>query len=155
MISLFRIDCRLIHYQTAQLWPKKLNINMILVAADDVLQDKTRMGMFKVMVPKAMKLMIGTVQEAIDFLNSSEADNYKIELIVGRSEDALAITQQVPAAKKVQAAIIQQPDGKNMTSFLKVNAADKDNFKAMLDAQVTVEYCVMPTEKPVSVARFL
>ena len=34
MISLFRIDFRLLHYQTSQVWPKKLDINMIVVAND-------------------------------------------------------------------------------------------------------------------------
>lgn len=39
MISLFRIDFRLLHYQTSQVWPKKLDINMIVVANDAVIQD--------------------------------------------------------------------------------------------------------------------
>ena len=36
MISMFRIDFRLLHYQTSQVWPKKLDINMIVVANDAV-----------------------------------------------------------------------------------------------------------------------
>ena len=39
MISLFRIDFRLLHYQTSQVWPKKLDINMIVVANDAVIQE--------------------------------------------------------------------------------------------------------------------
>lgn len=155
MLSLFRIDCRLVHYQTAQLWPKKLGINMIIIAADYVLNDETRMGMFKVMVPKSIRLQVGTTEDAINFLNSDEAEKYKIELVVGTSDDAKIISEKVSYAKKIQAAIIQQPDGKNITSFLKVNAHDKEIFKQMLESGTEVEYCVMPTEKPVPLKKYI
>ena len=35
MLALFRIDFRLLHYQTSQIWPNKLNVNMIVVANDE------------------------------------------------------------------------------------------------------------------------
>ena len=51
MISLFRIDFSLLHYQTSQVWPKKLDINMIVVANDAVIQDPLRMSLMKMSAP--------------------------------------------------------------------------------------------------------
>ena len=41
-VKLFRIDYRLLHWQTGVLWVQKLKANMILVAGDKVAADDMR-----------------------------------------------------------------------------------------------------------------
>ena len=74
MISLFRIDFRLLHYQTSQVWPKKLDINMIVVANDAVIQDPLRMSLMKMSAPANCGLKILSVEKAGLFLMDPKND---------------------------------------------------------------------------------
>ena len=82
MISLFRIDFRLLHYQTSQVWPKKLDINMIVVANDAVIQDPLRMSLMKMSAPANCGLKILSVEKAGLFLMDPKNERRRIELLV-------------------------------------------------------------------------
>ena len=48
-VKLFRIDYRLLHWQTGVLWVQKLKANMILVAGDKVAADDMRKNLIKLL----------------------------------------------------------------------------------------------------------
>ena len=54
-VKLFRIDYRLLHWQTGVLWVQKLKANMILVAGDKVAADDMRRNLIKLAAPKSVK----------------------------------------------------------------------------------------------------
>ena len=53
-VKLFRIDYRLLHWQTGVLWVQKLKANMILVAGDKVAADDMRKNLIKLAAPTAL-----------------------------------------------------------------------------------------------------
>ena len=44
MIVLFRIDYRLLHFQTASVWPNKVGADTIVIANDQVVKDQMQIG---------------------------------------------------------------------------------------------------------------
>lgn len=155
MISLFRVDCRLIHYQTASMWPKKVDANMILVASDTIFDDAMRMGMFKVMVPSSIKLQVLKIDDAIQYLLSEAAAKPKIELIVETLEDAKKILDAIPTITKLQVAIVQRPNGKQIAKYLIVNDGDIEILKSLSLAGKDIESCCLTTEKSVSISKII
>ena len=79
-VKLFRIDYRLLHWQTGVLWVQKLKANMILVAGDKVAADDMRRNLIKLAAPKSVKTRIVPIAEAAAFLNS---ENVKKMLDMG------------------------------------------------------------------------
>ena len=56
MVSLFRVDFRLLHFQTSQTWPKKLGCNVIVVANDAIIKDTLRTSLMKMRCTRRCKL---------------------------------------------------------------------------------------------------
>ena len=56
MIALFRIDYRLLHFQTASVWPNKIGADTIVIANDAIVKDQMQIGLIKMIAPKGIKL---------------------------------------------------------------------------------------------------
>lgn len=155
-VKLFRIDYRLLHWQTGVLWVQKLGANMILVAGDVIAKDDMRKNLVKLAAPKNLKTMVVSNEEAINFLNSEEAKKYTIELLVERTQDALALVEGVPSLKVLNAALMKTAPGKKMvTKYLAVGEDDIANFKKMLDLGVEIGCYTVPTEKSVDIRKYI
>ena len=58
MITLLRVDYRLIHGQVAMTWTQELGTDCILVASDAVVKDDVRKNTLKLARPSGVKLVI-------------------------------------------------------------------------------------------------
>ena len=120
-VKLFRIDYRLLHWQTGVLWVQKLKANMILVAGDKVAADDMRKNLIKLAAPKSVKTRIVPIAEAAAFLNSENVKKYSIELLVETTDDALALAEQVPYLRSLNAALMKTEPGKKLlTRILRI-----------------------------------
>ncbi len=59
-LALFRIDDRLIHGQVVTFWSRRLNINRIVIASDEVAQDSFLKKVLKMTAPPGMKVNVLT-----------------------------------------------------------------------------------------------
>ena len=155
-VKLFRIDYRLLHWQTGVLWVQKLKANMILVAGDKVAAYDMRRNLIKLAAPKSVKTRIVPIAEAAAFLNSENVKKYSIELLVETTDDALALAEQVPYLRSLNAALMKTEPGKKLlTKYLAVSDQDIENFKKMLDMGVEIGCYTVPTEKSVNITKYL
>ncbi|MEG0034914.1 MAG: PTS sugar transporter subunit IIB [Bacilli bacterium] len=155
-VKLFRLDYRLLHWQTGVLWVQKLNASLILVSGDIIAEDDMRKNLIKLAAPKNLKVLILNNKEAIEFLNSDDSQKYTIELLVERTEDALELIKGVPGLKKLNAALMKTAPGKKMISkYLAVNEEDIENFRKILDLGVEVGCYTVPTEKNVDIRKYI
>lgn len=155
-VKLFRIDYRLLHWQTGVLWVQKLDVNMILVAGDAVAKDEMRKNLIKLAAPKSVKTCVVSTDKAAEFLNSANAQKYSIELLVETTDDALALATAVPGLRDLNAALMKtEPGKKMMTKYLAVDDHDIENFEKMIDMGVDVKCYTIPTEKPVNITKYL
>ena len=156
MVNLFRVDFRLLHFQTSQTWHKKLGCSMIIVANDEVVKDTLRISLMKMSAPGGIKLKICSVDDAVSYLLSEESKSGKIELIVESPNDAYRICKDVPGLKELNVALLKGGEGKRMVSpSLNFSPEDEEYLKKILEMGLKAESYVAPDDKRVSIEKYL
>ena len=91
MISMARIDDRLIHGQVAVKWSKELGISRIIVASDSIAKNAVQVAALKGAAPAGVKAAILPIAKACDILNDPRSKDMKILLISNNPADLLAV----------------------------------------------------------------
>lgn len=155
MITLFRIDFRLLHYQTSQVWPKKLDINMIVVANDEAIKDPLRVSLMKMSAPANCGLKIVSVEDAIAYLKDAKSEKRRIEVLVESPKDAYRIAQEVPITHLNVALMKGGPGKKMVCPSLAFTPEDYTILQKIVDMGIQAESYVTPDERPVSITKYL
>lgn len=155
-VKLFRIDYRLLHWQTGVLWQQETNATMILVVGDAVAGNKVQVSAIKMAAPKTVRTEIVSMDKAVAFLNGPKASKFVIELIVENTKDALELVRRVPGLRNVNAALMKTLPGKRLlTKYLAVDDKDVENFKEMIELGAKVECYTVPGEKAVDITKYI
>ncbi|GMA08822.1 PTS sorbose transporter subunit IIB [Tetragenococcus halophilus subsp. flandriensis] len=104
MITQVRVDDRLIHGQVAMVWTKELNVPLLVVANDEAAKNEVTQMTLKMAVPNGVKLLIRSVDEAIDVFNDPRGKDRRIFVIVNSVSDATKIAQNVEDIESVNVA---------------------------------------------------
>src|SRR5699024_4553077 len=99
-ILLTRIDNRLIHGQVATQWSGTLGANLLLVANDQVANDRVRQGLMDMAAPSGVQTRYFTVQKTIEIIHKASTKQ-KIFVIVETPMDALALVEGGVPIKKL------------------------------------------------------
>ncbi|MEQ9849510.1 PTS system mannose/fructose/N-acetylgalactosamine-transporter subunit IIB [Pectobacterium brasiliense] len=150
MISLIRIDDRLIHGQVAVVWTKHLAANRILVANDQIVNNDVQKMSLRMAAPDTAKCAITTVKDAGDILNDPRSENMNIMVIVNNPADARRLAELVPAIKTLNVAnygrITDNLAAKTkICDTVYVTPEDVADFNAIAERGVKVEYQVLPS----------
>lgn len=150
MISLVRIDDRLIHGQVAVVWTKHLGVNRILVANDQIVTNDVQKMSLRMAAPDTAKCAIMAVKDAADTLNDPRSADMKILVIVNCVADARRLIEQVPAIDRLNVAnfgrITDNLAAKTKISdTVYVTPEDVADFHAIAGRGVSVDYQVLPS----------
>ena len=104
MITQIRVDDRLIHGQVAVVWTKELNAPLLVVANDEAAKNEVMQMTLKLAVPNGMKLLIRSVDDAINIFNDPRGADKRIFVIVNSVSDANKIAQNVENIETVNVA---------------------------------------------------
>ena len=104
MITQIRVDDRLIHGQVAVVWTKELNAPLLVVANDEAAKNEVMQMTLKMAVPNGMKLLIRSVDDAINTFNDPRGADKRIFVIVNSVSDANKIAQNVENIETVNVA---------------------------------------------------
>ncbi len=88
MIKLLRVDHRLLHGQVAVSWFNSLDVNTILVANDAVAKDDFRKSAIRLAKPENAKLVMKSVDDSVQAINSGVTNKYKMLITVESVADA-------------------------------------------------------------------
>ncbi|TKI07660.1 PTS system mannose/fructose/N-acetylgalactosamine-transporter subunit IIB [Martelella alba] len=150
MISLVRIDDRLIHGQVAVVWTKHLGVNRILVANDQIVANEVQKMSLRMAAPDTAKCAIMTVDAAAQTLNDPRSADMKILVIVNAVADARRLIEQVPAIDRLNVAnfgrITDNLAAKvRISDTVYVTPEDVADFHVVAQRGVRVEYQVLPS----------
>jgi PTS system mannose-specific IIB component len=150
MISLLRIDNRLIHGQVALVWTKYLGVNRIIVANDIIVKNEVQTATLKMACPSTAKCSILTVGDAINVLNDPRADDLKILIVVNNPTDARKIVEAVSGIPCVNISNYGHLDSDlskriKITDTVYVSDSDIEDFEQIYKAGKKCEYQVVPT----------
>jgi PTS system mannose-specific IIB component len=150
MISMVRIDERLIHGQVAFVWTKYLGVNRIIVANDNVARNDIQKMSLKMAVPDTTKCSILAIDEAINVLNDPRAKTLKILIVVNNPADARKIVEkveEVPFINISNYGLLSRDLSlkKKITDTIYVTDDDIQEFNKIFEYGKRVEYQVVPT----------
>ena len=142
MVSLMRIDDRLIHGQVAYGWATSLGINVILVANDEAKNDQMKAMSLNLAKPSNVTLYIRGVEESgeiVEKFASSKKSN--VLVLVKNTKDALVVA-------KNSGGVLKDEEGKKkLTDLVAVDDDDINNFKQIGDLGIDIEFRMLPRDK--------
>lgn len=151
MILMTRVDCRLLHGQTAVSWTSGLGANCILIANDAVVKDDLRKTTMKLAKPAGTKLVIKSIEDSITALKSGVTDKYKLFIVVESIEDAAKLALAVDAINKVNLGLMKAKEGtRNISKSINILPEEEKSIKEMSDAGIEVEIRQVPNDKKVN-----
>ena len=101
MIKLFRVDFRLLHGQIAFGWANMVGADCILLASDSLIRDEVRKSVEKLSKPTGVKLVIKSLNDSVEALNSGVTDKYKLMVIVETVKDAAYLAEKCECFKSL------------------------------------------------------
>ncbi|WP_282925667.1 PTS sugar transporter subunit IIB [Helcococcus kunzii] len=101
MILLTRVDHRLLHGQVTFSWTSSLSADAILIASDNVVKNEMWKTTLKLAKPSGVKLVIKSINDAIDNLTSGVTDKYRLIIITETIKDAKKLIDSVDNIKEL------------------------------------------------------
>ncbi|GEO59386.1 PTS sugar transporter subunit IIB [Companilactobacillus bobalius] len=158
MIKIMRVDERLIHGQIAMVWSKEMSIDGIVVANDATAGDETQQMALKMAVPSGIKVIIKTVDSAIELLNDPRAQNMKLFVLVRTVGDAEKLAEKVSDIQYVNLGNVGKAstDPKTtLTQFVMLTKPEIESLKKLVEIYPETALQNLPTDKKEKATDFI
>lgn len=101
MITLFRIDERLIHGQIAMKWTRHFGIDRIIVANDKAAENTLVQNSLKMAAPEQVKVAIVGINKTIEMLKDPRGEQHRILILVDNPFDAEKLITEFKQIKEI------------------------------------------------------
>lgn len=159
MITLFRIDERLIHGQIAIKWSKHYNISRIVVANDQAASSPLIQNTLHMVVPDQVKAAILPVSKAISLLKDSRCADLRILVLVDNPRDARTMIAELPDVKMINIGNYGRigkeevlHSRRRYSKNIYCNPQEADDFRLLIETGIPCIYQTVPEEAPVNIA---
>ncbi|MBY4797876.1 PTS sugar transporter subunit IIB [Collinsella sp. AGMB00827] len=155
MIKLLRVDHRLLHGQVAVSWKGALDADCILIANDAVPTDALRKSALKVAKPAGTKLVIKTIADSIEAINSGVTDKYSLLIVVESIADAAKLCRGCKISVVNLGGTKVRPGTRNISKAMNITEEEAGILRELVSEGVQVEIQMVPDDSPVDVMRVL
>lgn len=132
MVTLMRIDERLLHGQVAATWLNYVQASSILIANDEVMENEMAKLAIKMAKPADIRLAIRTVEGAAELLKDPRTQPISIFVLVRTPEDAIRLVEKTDCIHHVNVGGIKKKDGSKMVATaVYVTQEDIENLKKL------------------------
>ncbi|HBM2980037.1 PTS sugar transporter subunit IIB [Klebsiella michiganensis] len=148
MITLLRVDHRLLHGQVAFSWTQYVGADCILIANDNVPEDELRKTTIKLAKPPSVKLVIKNINDAIESIKSGVTDKYHLFIVVESVNDAWRIASAVEGIKSINLGGIKAKAGsKNISKTINLLPEEIEQLQQLVGKGVEVEIRQVPNDR--------
>ena len=148
MITLLRVDHRLLHGQVAFSWTQYVGADCILIANDSVPGDELRKTTIKLAKPPSVKLVIKNVNDSIEAIKSGVTDKYNLFIVVESVNDAWRIASAVEGIKSINLGGIKAKEGsKNISKAINLLPEEIEQLQQLVGKGVEVEIRQVPNDR--------
>ncbi|NOW05189.1 PTS system mannose/fructose/N-acetylgalactosamine-transporter subunit IIB [Clostridium beijerinckii] len=161
MISMIRIDDRLIHGQVAVMWSKQLGVSRILVASDKIAANDMQVNALKMAAPAGIKAFVLPIQKAADLINDPRAASMKILVLSNNPKDIYEVLQKINEKPLLNLANYGRIGGEplsekqKLTETVYVTNEDKEIFNKIFNMGYDFEYQPLPSDSKQSLKELL
>lgn len=148
MITLLRVDHRLLHGQVAFSWTQYVGADCILIADDNVPDDELRKTTIKLAKPPSVKLVIKNINDSIESIKSGVTDKYNLFIVVESVNDAWRIASAVGEIKSINLGGIKAKEGsKNISKAINLLPEEIEQLQQLVGKGVEVEIRQVPNDR--------
>ncbi len=152
MISVLRVDDRLLHGQVAAAWVNHYQVDVILIANEQVITDVNMQTVFRLATPPGVTLSMKSPQGAVNVINNPKHAARKIMVIAKTMQDAAFVCANTGGAvKSVLLGGLRSGPGKkqiDMNSYM--DAADIEAMDRIAKGGAEVFMQADPTSRRLS-----
>ncbi len=147
MISLFRIDDRLVHGQIMAVWARVLNINHIIVTDDGTASDAFSMQLLKLAMPPSIQLTVTGITDAVQLLQNAASDKSHTLVLMKSVESAFRLHTLFPLNHLNVGGIGMAPGRQLMWRSIAATEAEVSLLRSMARGGVNVYLQLIPSEE--------
>lgn len=148
MITLLRVDHRLLHGQVAFSWTQYVGADCILIAVDSVPGDELRKTTIKLAKPPSVKLVIKNINDSIEAIKSGVTDKYNLFIVVESVNDAWRIASAIDEIKSINLGGIKAKEGsKNISKAINLLPTEIEQLQQLVGKGVEVEIRQVPNDR--------
>ena len=161
MIRNLRIDDRLLHGQVVFVWSKHLDIEGIIVANDALPHNEMQLLAAKLAVPKHIRLLVRSVDEAIPLINDPRISAMNVMVVTENPVDALRVMQGLDDPKIVErinvgnSGRVDKGDKQKLTKEIYVDDTDLEALRQLTTFGLPFELQMVPTDKKTNMVEIL
>ncbi|GAA0330923.1 PTS mannose transporter subunit IIAB [Morganella psychrotolerans] len=150
IISLARIDDRLIHGQVATRWTKETNVKRIIVVSDDVAKDTVRSTLLKQVAPPGVTAHVVDVDKMIRVWNNPKYANERCMLLFTNPADVLRLVEGGVNITTVNIGGMAFHEGKKqVNNAISIDSDDIVAFKALNERNIELEARKVSTDSKI------
>lgn len=148
MITLVRVDHRLLHGQVAFSWTQYVGADCILIANDSVPNDELRKTTIKLAKPPSVKLVIKSIADSIEAIKSGVTDKYRLFIVVESVEDAWRLAREIPEIKSINLGGIKAKEGsRNISKAVNLLPDEIARLNELVGKGVEIEIRQVPNDR--------
>lgn len=155
MISMIRIDDRLVHGQVAVKWSKQLNVSRIVVVSDSIAKNEIQVSALKMAAPAGVKVAVLSLDKAVGILNDPRSKNLKILVVTNEPKYVAALLPQLEEKPVLNMANYGRIGGalsekQKITETVYVSDHDKEVLGGIFAQGYDFNYQPLPDDVPQS-----
>ncbi len=150
MISLFRIDDRLIHAQVVIGWGRVINPHRLVVINDRVANDELKRNLYLSTVPSQYRVSLLTLDEGANQLKEGVYEGEKVIVLVKTPRDVVKLLNSGVSIGEVNVGGMHYSDGKKkILEDIYLSEEDRKWLRELIDRGVELEVRSLPDSTPV------
>lgn len=145
MITIARIDERLIHGQVAYAWSVAYKSEGIMVIDNEIAKDKFQISLLQMACPKDMKCIVCNEEKAAELLKKYE--KRKLFIVVKHPAALLSICEKGVELKEINVGGLYYKEGRRQISkTVYVDAEMEEVFRKLSNMGIRLENRTTPTD---------
>ncbi|CZQ99325.1 PTS system mannose/fructose/N-acetylgalactosamine-transporter subunit IIB [Trichococcus collinsii] len=155
MITMIRIDDRLVHGQVAVKWSKQLGVSRIVVVSDSIAKNEIQVSALKMAAPAGVKVAVLNLEKAADILNDPRSKDLKILVVTNEPKyvaDLLPLLDEKPLLNMANYGRIggSLSEKQKITETVYLSPEDKQTINRIFDMGYDFKYQPLPDDSPKS-----
>ncbi len=156
ILSLVRIDDRLIHGQVATVWTKETNVSRIIVVSDEVAQDELRKTLLKQAAPPGVSASIVDIAKAGRVYKNPKYENDRCMLLFTTPLDVERAIEEGVDIKEVNVGGISYKDGKTkITKAIFLSKEEADSFRRLKEKGIKLDVRIVASDNSEDMIKLL
>lgn len=157
MISLIRIDDRLIHGQVATQWVADVSANTIVIIDDETANDEFTTMVCKGMAPLYVDVFVFTTEEAAARYEEFETDNNRKTIILVKTPGVLLqlLERGISMKRIIVGGMGKRADRRNFYKSIHVSEKELEDFREIVKRNVELCVQMVPSDSSIPVSNLM